>query len=273
MNVEQPEALGREEILALFHELDEALGARETTARMQIFGGACMALAYARGRTTNDIDTDIESGELALREAVEEVGRARGLDAHWLDTRAAAWSEDPEGRAGVTLFQGRYLSVTSTPTQHMLAMKLEASRPRDQQDIERLMALLNISSADDALAVHHAAFPNSRRTALARQCLERIAMGSALVPPTPIETLRQRWREALEPNAAPRYRTRPVPSGLEVTRQRPGEAAPRSLGVRATIHTAALLERLDRRWPVEAQDEIEEYLRKSLGVGEEGHGR
>ena len=274
MNKDESEALGRDEILALLRDLDEALEARGATAHMQVYGGACMALAYARGRVTRDIDAKVDSGEQALREAAEAVGRARGLYPGWLDTRITGWAGDAEGRTGTTLFQGRCLSVTSTPTRHMLAMKLEASRPQDQVDIARLIGVLEIRSADDALDIHHAAFPNSRRTALARDGLRAIAAsGSDLPPPTPIDELRRRWRRALAPGALPRYRTTPVERGFEVTRQREGETTPRSLGIRGTVHGAALLERLDRRWPVEAQTEVEEHLRKRLGIDEEGHER
>ena len=53
----------------LFDELAERLHEKRTFAKLHVVGGACLALAYERDRTTEDIDVRVDTGHEALEAA------------------------------------------------------------------------------------------------------------------------------------------------------------------------------------------------------------
>ena len=65
--------LSRTEIERLLDELAERLHEKRTFAKLHVVGGACLALAYERDRTTEDIDVRVDTGHEALEEAIREI--------------------------------------------------------------------------------------------------------------------------------------------------------------------------------------------------------
>ena len=93
-------ALSKTELVELLETLSERLQRRRAVARLYVIGGACMALAYGRGRSTEDIDARIDTGHGALTEAVHEIARERGLPPGWLNEQAtSAIPRGPDRRA------------------------------------------------------------------------------------------------------------------------------------------------------------------------------
>lgn len=88
--------LSKSELIELLETLSQRLQRRRTVARLYVIGGACMALAYGRGRSTEDIDARIDTGHGALIEAAHEIARERGLPRNWLNEQAT--SAFPQGR-------------------------------------------------------------------------------------------------------------------------------------------------------------------------------
>ena len=82
-------SLTKDELIELLDELSERLKRKKTRASVYIVGGAAMALAFDRSRTTHDIDGRIDKGHGALIEAVREIAHRRGLPTSWLNDQAA----------------------------------------------------------------------------------------------------------------------------------------------------------------------------------------
>ena len=98
-------SLNKEGLLELLDELSERLRRKKTRASIYIVGGAAMALAFDRSRTTHDIDARIDArhrrttsthdidaridaGHGALVEAVHHIANRRGLPTSWLNDQA-----------------------------------------------------------------------------------------------------------------------------------------------------------------------------------------
>ena len=134
--------------------------------------------------------------------------------------------------------------MTGASGEYLLAMKLEASREKDEDDIRYLLDHLGITDADRALEQHLTLFPNSRRTSGARALLAMLAQDDdRLTPPTPIEVLRRRWQQAMAADAFPHYEIEQTAKGFTLTVQEAQDAAREVLGESQSLHTLVLRER------------------------------
>ena len=198
--------LSKTDITRLLEELSERLRRKEIFARLHVVGSACIALAYQRERTTEDIAERVEAGDNALREAIRELAQERGLPRTWLSDLARSFVPEEDEPRGTTLYDSQSLIVTGASGEYLLAMKLEASREKDTGDVKMLLEQLGIETGDGALEQHRRLFPDSRRTPNARALLASIARNDEkLAPPTPIGELRRRWRAAMAADTFPRY--------------------------------------------------------------------
>ena len=59
------------------------------------------------------------------------------------------------------MFNTPDLVVTAASGEHLLAMKLEAARQSDEDDIRTLLDNLNVQTESDAIAIHDAVFPHT----------------------------------------------------------------------------------------------------------------
>lgn len=155
-------------------ELARRLERRKVRAQIYIIGGAAMSLAFDRSRTTHDVDARVDSGHGALIEAVREVARERGLPESWLNEQATAnIPRLPDTRAQ-TVYESEYLTITGASAEHILAMKLEAGRATDVDDVATLVGRLSITAPKKALAIHGRLFPDSRRRDRAKEILNAV---------------------------------------------------------------------------------------------------
>ncbi len=130
-----------------------------------------MALAFARDRTTVDVDARIESGHAALMDAVRKLGRKHHLGDTWLNEQATSAMPLGEDRAAATIFTSPFLTVAAASARHLLAMKLLAARETDRTDIGILVERLDLRAPADAIAIYTRLFPDEPLKARARELL------------------------------------------------------------------------------------------------------
>jgi len=251
--------------MMLLDELAERLHEKRTFAKLHVVGSACLALAYERDRTTEDIDVRVDSGHEALEEAIREIAQAHDLPEQWLNDQSRGFIPEGDDPRGPTLYQSRSLVVTGASGEYLLAMKLEASREKDETDIRYLLDHLGITDADTALEQHRALFPNSRKTGEARALLAMLARDDdRFTPPTPIEVLRRRWQQAMAPDVFPHYEIEQTAKGFELTVQEAQGRAKEGLGGSQSLYPLVLRQRMHRGWPHEATDIIMQSTERDL---------
>lgn len=165
-------SLNKDELIELLDELSERLMRKKARASIYIVGGAAMALAFDRSRTTHDIDGRIDTGHGALVEAVHEIAHRRGLPKSWLNDQATPKMPMAPDRRARTLYASEYLTVTGASGEHILGMKLESGRAFDQRDVITLVKHLNIRTVEEGAGIHGRLFPHSRKGDRAREMME-----------------------------------------------------------------------------------------------------
>ncbi len=156
--------LDREGLQRALRRLSERIGLRGRRARIHIAGGAALVLGHRRARSTIDVDAlSIDEREVVLS-ASREVAEDLGLDEAWLndDVRDLFFRTSlvlESGGSGPTVFESPYLVVTTATASQLLAMKAQASRDADAEDIAFLMRELQVADMDQVREIHDAAFP------------------------------------------------------------------------------------------------------------------
>ena len=165
-------SLSRDELLEVLDELSELLGRKKVRASIYIVGGAAMALAFDRTRTTHDIDGRIDEGHGALIQAVHEIADRRGLPTSWLNDQATPKMPMAPDKRARTVYASEYLTVTGASGEHILGMKLESGRAFDQKDVVTLVKHLKIQTVDEGTGIHGRLFPHSRKGSRAQEMME-----------------------------------------------------------------------------------------------------
>lgn len=141
--------LNGEEIADLLGELLDRLAARGVVVDAYIIGGAAMALHLGRQQLTPDIDGRFKPKTEVFAEAVA-MADEKNLDPGWVNDRAFAFmSFDPADDVDAKQIVLRGHAVTIASKRTLLAMKIAASRFKDYDDINRLIADLGITSAEE----------------------------------------------------------------------------------------------------------------------------
>ena len=154
-----PGLLNREELLALFEDLERELKKRSVRGHIYVVGGAAMALGFREARTTNDIDARIVSEHDAVLDAVAAIARRRGISEDWLNDKARVFMPEGDDTAAQTLFDSPHLVVTGASAEFLLAMKLYAARGADWEDMDTLCKKLDIRTPDQAVEIYESVFP------------------------------------------------------------------------------------------------------------------
>ena len=142
----------REQIVAALTSLAAELDRRGVTAQMYVVGGAAIALAFDERRSTRDIDAVFEPKHVVY-EAAAVVADELGLPGGWLNDGVEGFleSEDPIA-APILDLPG--LRVLAASPRALLALKVLAHRVgEDEQDVRLLASELDLTSADQVLAV------------------------------------------------------------------------------------------------------------------------
>lgn len=166
--------LDRETIMQLFEELDKELRWTRTRAQVYVVGGAAMSLAFARERTTADVDARIDAGHYQLTKAVRKIGREHGLGDNWLNEQATSAMPQTADSKAKTLYESPYLTITGASAEHLLGMKLLAARNKDHGDVARLIDQLGIEQPREAIRIYEALFPHEDLKAEAVDILKAV---------------------------------------------------------------------------------------------------
>lgn len=165
-------SLNKEELIELLDALSERLERKNARASVYIVGGAAMALAFDRSRTTHDIDGRIDAGHGALIEAVHEIAHRRGLPTSWLNDQATPKMPLARDERARTVYASEYLTVTGASGEHILGMKLESGRAFDQKDVTALVRHLRMRTVQEGTEIHRRLFPHSRKGERAQEMME-----------------------------------------------------------------------------------------------------
>jgi hypothetical protein len=143
-----------DELRAALDELASVLVERGEAGRIVVLGGAAIALAYVPGRErTRDVDALVNPEDRVFA-AAEEVAQRRGYPPDWLQNNVKIFVPHHGGLDETPLVERGAVKVTVAGPRPLLAMKLKASRGRrDLHDIEDLVGVCGIRSADEARAL------------------------------------------------------------------------------------------------------------------------
>ncbi len=168
----------RARIVAALEALGEELTRQGVHGQIFIVGGAAMALAYSTRRVTKDIDAVFEPKAI-IYQAAERVAERLGLPEDWLNDGVKGFlpGVDKDARP---LPEIHGIEVTAASPRYLLAMKLLAMRfGEDEQDIEVLLSQIGIKTADEAVELLRAIYPQREPPVKTRLFLEEILRSSA----------------------------------------------------------------------------------------------
>lgn len=155
-------------------EVERRLPVLPGKAEIYTIGGTAMMLEYApAGRLTEDIDCVIKRYREEVIEAAEQAGRDHGLREDWLNETASQMGilpETPDDGARVS-YEGHALVVQSAGPERLLAMKIDAGREKDLEDIRVLLELLDARPGEPE-RLHRDAYPQGRINDSVRETIE-----------------------------------------------------------------------------------------------------
>ena len=147
-----PEKLSRETILAALTRLDSLLREKGVIGEICIFGGAAMVLAFDARESTRDVDGIFVPKDDVLISA-KQVADEFNFESNWLNDGVKGFvSNDSEYTAdGMPVFSN--LRIMRPTTEYLLAMKCLASRAADAStdgDRADIITLLKLTGITDA---------------------------------------------------------------------------------------------------------------------------
>jgi hypothetical protein len=144
--------LDRETLSELLNEIGKRLEGRAEHATLYVFGGAAMMLHGLRQGMTEDIDTYSLSHPSVVG-IQQEMTREFGLAPGWLNTAGSGFVTGPDSDSTLVVMTFGALTVQVASPRNLLAHKLTALRPKDLQDLDRLLRVNNITHAAEASAL------------------------------------------------------------------------------------------------------------------------
>ncbi len=164
-----------ERIQELLRLLNDELAGVDTIGELYLVGGAVMCLALNARDSTVDVDA-LFKPTTAVREAAVRVGAAAGVGDKWLNDAVKGFLS-PRGDFDPFL-ELSHLRVFVAHPEYLLAMKCAAMRLgaefHDLDDVRYLLRWLNITRADEALAIVTRYFDEERLPPKTRLALEEM---------------------------------------------------------------------------------------------------
>ncbi|MBE5477849.1 hypothetical protein E3G68_005182 [Mycobacteroides abscessus] len=146
------------ELMRAFNLLAAKLRAKNVVGTVHVVRGAAMLLSFHSRVTTRDIDA-LFSPDGPMLAAIREVANELQWPQSWLNNQASSYVSRNPGE-GTRVFDHPNLQVSTTPADHLLAMKTHASRStRDRGDIEILIEHLGITTPNEVWALTERFFP------------------------------------------------------------------------------------------------------------------
>lgn len=147
--------------------------------RAYVFGGTAMVLGFASRDSTHDVDARY-APTTTVQAAVDEVAARLSLPRSWLNEQATAYLPVAEDTRRTVFYDRPSLRIELASPQHLLAMKTDAGRPQDADDIRTLAAHLRLATVAQVVAVHDEVLPDEP---LGPRKIRRIAEALAPLPP------------------------------------------------------------------------------------------
>jgi hypothetical protein len=170
--------LTKPDILRLFALLNTELAATGVQGEICVVGGAVMCLVYDLRPSTRDIDALLKPTRL-VREAAARVAAVADVPDTWLNDSVKGLVS-PRGEFDDYLELSHLRVFVARPT-YLLAMKCAAMRLgeefHDVEDVRYLLRYLNITRADDAMAIVTKYFDESVLLPKTRLALEELLQG------------------------------------------------------------------------------------------------
>lgn len=157
---ENQQDLGQEDIQRLLGKLGEVLARKQQRLVLYVVGGANITLAIDDTRITKDIDVVVKAGKQYLQAAAAEVASTEpGLAPDWINTEFTgdtydggmtwSWFDNKKQDTPIRREYGKGLEVQLASPEMILALKTLAGRPKDIEDIAKLMRLTGIRTPLD----------------------------------------------------------------------------------------------------------------------------
>lgn len=156
-------SLTHDEIIKLFHALNDDLARQEVSGEVYVVGGAVMCLTMKARQSTHDVDALFAPARV-IRPAAERVAESLHVDKHWLNDAVKGFLS-PEGEF-TDYLDLSHLRVLVAQPGYLLAMKCLSMRLgaefQDERDIQFLLRYLNIDEYDQAVATISKYYPVER---------------------------------------------------------------------------------------------------------------
>jgi predicted nucleotidyltransferase len=152
--------LTRRRMLEALGRLGDHLARQRIVADIHIVGGAVMVTEYDARDATADIDAFDYEPHGAVEQAAALVAEEMGLPRSWLNQQASGYvPRGADWRRSHTFDHPNLHLYTIVPEQ-LLAMKIQAGRPTDADDIATLCQLLDITTVNEVERLTRIAFPD-----------------------------------------------------------------------------------------------------------------
>ena len=144
-----------DDIINCFRELDKRLPPDSGRVTVYMIGGGAMATRYDSARVTTDIDytTTAPSAPAALAAGIVATGDRLGLKPDWMNNVAESSIPRTPDAEQQTVYDGNNLTVVAAGYRHLIAMKLNAGRDKDVQDLLTLCEQHGIDHPDTLINI------------------------------------------------------------------------------------------------------------------------
>ncbi|MGQ0626275.1 MAG: nucleotidyltransferase [Sporichthyaceae bacterium] len=157
--------LSRRRLLDALGRLGDYLRDAGVVADLHIVGGAVMVTEYGARDATADVDAFDYQPHGAVQRAAHQVADEMGLPRSWLNQQASVYVPRAAHWRRSLTFDHPNLHLYAIAPEQLLAMKVQAGRPTDAEDIETLCRELAIISADEVKALVRRAYPDDEPSA------------------------------------------------------------------------------------------------------------
>jgi len=170
--------LDPDEVHAVLSALVARLAARGEAGTVYVIGGAAIALMNPDRVATQDVDGYIRLADAS--DVLADLGREYDLDPGWFNGKASGRQPPVAGPEMWTeaFREGSVILYAATP-ESLLAMKLNAARAKDTNDIIWLLGQLDIDDFDTAEEVFERYYPGDM---LKPEAVERLTYAIEQLP-------------------------------------------------------------------------------------------
>jgi predicted nucleotidyltransferase len=164
--------LTRDQIETYLQEVGAHLDARGLIGEILITGGAFMTLVLKSRPSTKDVDAFIASDATVMRAAVAAVAKRHHLPETWLNEAVKGFLHTQPTTRMWAQYPGLRIYVPTTD--YIFAMKADAARPEDRDDLLVLKRTLGLKTLEEALAIVEQYIPQPRIRVQTQYMLESL---------------------------------------------------------------------------------------------------